>query len=308
VTISNHIDPVRIGEELLYRVLHGVFHHEPARQQFLFSQINGFCDNEGMPGWNIWLDNDNGANQVLLLDAQVQETNQTARRFQQVAGRFAIHFFPDMTMPSLAHYSDEEVQIRRGPLFDHTGTPTPHGRQVIDGHLFLAGFLDFNIDTARHYLELSCTAPNRWRDVDLQADDSCRNIPGWKHAVRLFDKLVAAFCHVHQTSPEFVILAKKNWMRFHIANGAEPDPRPDPDIDLIKMVVGLRLHPHDANDNAIPGRDSLIQRLKADGFEDLQTIRPDSGHECSHWWAIKGNPALSFHDHEPALCRCYQDH
>jgi hypothetical protein len=309
VNVSNQIDPVRIGEELIYRVFHDVFHNEGARQEFGFSQINSFSDEEGMPGWNLWFSQDDGAHQILLTEADVLDHVETSRSGLQVMGRFAIRYFPDKNDFLLADYSAEEIRLRRGPHFDHTGTPTVGGRQAMGEHLFLAGFLDYRTDISRQYLELSCTAPTRWKEVCHKSPELFRrNAPGWRPAMRLFDKLVTGFCHVYETMPEKVVLADKKWLRFDIEGDNEPEPRPDPEVDLLRMVVGLKLRT-----DTCPLVDGLAfsdlrQRLERDGFEHIQSIKPNSGHECDNWWEVKDRVFCHCHAHGPELCRCYMDH
>lgn len=309
VNVSKQIDPVRIGEELLYRVFHDMFHHEAARQEYGFSQINSFCDDLGMPGWNLWFSHDDGAHQILLTEADVLDQQDASRSGPQVTGRFAIRYFPDKNDFLLADYSAEEIRLRRGPHFDHTGTPTLGGRQSMGEHLFLAGFLDYRTDMARQYLELSCTAPTRWKEVCRKSPEMYRrNAPGWRPAMRLFDKLVTGFCHAYRTAPESVLLADRKWLRFDVEGENEPEPRPDPNVDLLKMVVGLRLCPNADPASRDSGFQGLNQRLQSEGFEHIQAIREGSGHECDNWWTVKNRVFCQCHAHGPELCRCYMDH
>lgn len=283
----------------MHRVFYDVFHHEGARQEFGFSRINGFSDEEGMPGWNLWFTHDAGAHQILLTEALVLGRDEAALPGLRVEGRFVLRYFPHEDDPLLASYSDEEIRLRRGPFFDDTGTLTPGGMQAMGEHLFLAGFLEFRTDLARRYVELSCSAPDRWREVRAQAPDTlCRDAPGWDPVMRLFDRLVSGFCHVHGTTPEAAVQADRRWGRFVVRDDGEPETRPDPGVRLRRMVVGLDLMPPSSG---LVFTD-LHQRLAEDGFK---RIRPVSR---GGWWTAKDRVARSGRTYEPEMCSCYQDH
>lgn len=333
LTVTDRIDPVRIGEEIFYNVFHHVFHDDGAREHFGFSLINFFCNFEGMPGWNLWLSDDSGAYQLSLMEADVapdKDPVKTVEPFPKlvISGRFNIRYFPAVDDPLLAQYSHIESRLRLGPLFDRTGTPTLNGQARINESSFVVGYLDFRTDSRRNFLELACMAPNRWKAVRIDGIDSekqespggrpaChgkidRCLPGWPLAFGLFDKLMAGFCYAFKTAPCAAVTGEKKWVRFHIDMNNACVPIEDREIDLFRLVIGLELHsdgPVSVNPEAY--RQEVRKDLVAEGFKPLFEARhpenPTEGKARAEWWTVKDLVFSRNHHTEQHLC-CYHDH
>ena len=333
LTVIDRIDPVRVGEELLYNVFHHVFHNDDARAHLGFSLINFFSNAEGAPGWNLWLCDDSGAHQLSLMAADVTpdgDPDKTGKSFPElvVAGRFAIRYFPAVDDPLLAQYSRVESRLRLGPLFDQTGTPTLDGQARIDESAFVVGYVDFRTDSGRNFLELACVAPNRWKEVRINGLGSekkdppaagpvdpgkiDRYVPGWDLAFGLFHKLIACVCYAFKTAPCAAVTGEKKWVRFHIDTDNACGPVEDREIDLFRLVVGLELHsdgPVSINPEAY--RHGVRNDLAAEGFKHLCETRhpenPTEGKACAEWWTVKDLVFSHDHQTEQHLC-CYHDH
>lgn len=328
MTIKNNIDPFRVGEEIFYNIFHHIFNDEGARKHFEFSQINFFNSTEGLPGWNLWFQENTMAYQLVLVDArQVFDHN---RFFQgpSIEGRFAVRYFPGSDDLALDNYSCTETLLRLGSLFDNTGTPTLTGQESMDDSCFVVGYLDFRTDAKRNFFELECIAPNRWKDVRINGlylntpeneeyemvapGGIDRNVPGWDCAFYLFNKLILGCCHANKTMPLAVISAEKKWTRFDIDKDNNCMEMMDPDVDLFHMVTGFEIKPG----HLVPmSQETYIQtvssRLTSEGFLLSHVCkRPDSIASIKinpEWWSIKNKKFTVDIDFEMHHC-CYHDH
>lgn len=321
MTIRSNIDPVRIGEEILYNIYHQVFHNENIRTYLGFSQINFFCNDQGYPGWNLWFEKDAKTYQLTLAQAQVTQFSSTEVNHPSIIeGRLLIRYFPGEEDPVFDDFSCREILMRLGPQFDATGTPTIAGQKIIDDNDFVVGFLDFRTDTERSFLDISCTAPNVWREVRnkglylknsegkeyeaVNPGGTDRNIPGWELAFFLFDKIVSGFCRTCKTVPEVVTLAEKAWDRFDIDGDNNRVNTPDSDIRLFCLSLGFDTDsPHRIAETSVQSTEG---RLKAQGFQFLlakdhpEKINPE-------WWTIKDMNFSEITGSETPHC-CYHDH
>lgn len=333
MSIKIRIDPVRVGEEIFYKIFHHIFHDEGARHYFNFSNISFFTTSEGYPGWNLWFEGTSGAYQLILLNAQEVFDDDRLSALEisvnvAVEGRFLVRYFPSENDPGLDDYSCSEVLLRLGPLFDCTGTPTLAGQERINGNFFVVGFLDFRTDIQRTFLELECIAPNRWKDIRVDGlylktaegeeyeavtpGDVDRNLVGWDSAFILFDKVISACCYAYKCSPLAAIIAEKSWVRFNIDRDNVGIEISDSDIGIYHLISVFKIN---GKDFKPPKKDNYFQiisdQMTADGFQLLNVskqtdlslnnkINPD-------WWEVKQMKFSEIIESEHQYC-CYHDH
>ncbi|BBO77089.1 hypothetical protein DSCW_45060 [Desulfosarcina widdelii] len=337
MAVGNSVDPVRIGEEFFYRLFHFLFHDEGARKHFELSQINFFNSREGLPGWNLWFQENTGAYQLALVEARTLHdeehcTSPVSPGATPVTGRLAVKYFPAADDPLLDSYSCTETLLRLGTLFDHTGTPTLAGQGRIDDSCFVVGYLDFRTDTNRKFIELDGMAPNRWRDVRVDGfyietaqngkveavvpGGIDRDVPGWDLAFFFFDKLFSVCGYAFKTSPYAAVFARKKWTRFDIDKNHCCKETLDSDIELFHLVTGFEMN-DDGNGNhrPLPSREVYVQmvndRLTAEGFRlpEICTDPDESAYRVIRpWWWSAGELHFSPEtDLEMHHC-CYHDH
>ena len=338
MTIRPRIDPARIGEEIFYSIFHHIFNDEGARKHFEFSQINFFNNTDGLPGWNLWFRENTRAYQLALVQAREipdhHRSNHTSYLdAPAVEGRFVVRYFPGEDDPELDNFSCAETLLRMGPLFDHTGTPSLTGQGRIDISCFVVGYIDFRVGTGRNFVELECIAPNRWKDVrvdglylktpenrELEAvapGGIDRDVPGWKLAFFLFDKLISGYCYCFNATPCAAVFAEKKWVRFDLNRENSCKKIMDPDIDLFNLVTGLEIHNRrNGNNRRIPMNPdayihSVSERLSAEGFQLPKVWKePDNQLKTEVnplWWSVSKMKFAIDTEDEMHHC-CYHDH
>ena len=339
MTVQSSLDPVRIVEEFFYRLFHSLFHDEGARKYFELSQINFFnSSDEGLPGWNLWLQQNTKVYQLSLVEAYTthgedQFSNTADPYAAMIKGRLVIKYFPATDDPLLDTYSCAETLLRTGPLFDHTGTPGIRAQECIDASCFVVGYLDFRTSTDRNFIELTCVAPNRWKDIRVDGlylqnprkeeveavspGGIDRNVPGWDLSFFIFDKLVSSCGYVFKTAPWAAAFAHKKWFRFNIDKNHCSKTEMDDDIELFHLVAGFTTNTdNDENHSSLLNRKTysrmINDRLTADGFLISEMcIHPCSqlSHQMipSSWWSTMNLLFSAEAGAEMHHC-CYHDH
>jgi len=330
--IKDRIDPIRIGEEVFYRILYNIFNDEDARNYYGFSQISCFTNSEGYPGWNLWFQGVSGAYQLELIQAQNifegERLLSLLGRGVVAEGRFVVRYFPNVDDPLLGDFSCLESLFRLSSSFDSTGTPTITGQAYLDNNYFVVGFLDFKVDIDRTFLELECIAPNRWKDVRVDGlliennqGEKCeivspggidRNLPGWEFAFVLFDKMISACCYTHKCLPVEVIVAEKEWIRFDIDADNTSLETLDDEIELYHLISVFNLT--DTNIDLIDTNgyfQSFLNGLSAQGFSSVNTYKGSefTAHDKINpgWWEAGKLRFSNVSAADIAHC-CYQDH
>ncbi len=342
MTIRNRVDPVRMGEEIFYRIFHHIFHDEGARKYFEFSQINFFNNTQGLPGWNLWFQKKTRVFQLILLDAQEVINTSSSFHFNSfekthVEGRFLIRYFPGIEEPTLDNFSCAETIARYSPIFDDTGTPTLEGQEEMDETYFVVGYLDFRTHTGRDFVELECIAPNQWKNIQtdglylrnnenkqfqaVKPGGVDRCVHGWDLAFFLFDKLISGFGYTFKTEPCASIFAQKKGAQFEIDKNNNCTEKKDPEIDLYHLIAGFKTNlshsisccPGVKNDGGITDAfiHTITQRMIKQGFKisDVWTGHEKQNHTVmrQEWWNSRHIQFASVTETEMQHC-CYHDH
>ncbi len=325
-------DPVGIVEEIFYRMFFFLFHNAEAKKYCGFSNISFFCNEEGLPGWYLWLEEKKGAFRLDLINGDTapqknQNSAESSMPELAVQGQFAIRYYPSEEEECFDTYSYFEKLIRFSPLFDTTGTPTFEGRDKIPESHFVVGHINVRTDLSKNILELEGVAPEQWEDfrVDglyLKAPDQKdyeavvpggrdRNVPGWVLSSFLFDKILMGFCFSFNVSPLAVSLSSENGFNFYIDKENRAEKIENPDSKQFHLTCGFNLKGEDSTlredrDLKIYAQNTHrrmdLNRSDVVGLwqqpEDIDNpwINPD-------WWKIK---EMKFRQDDSDVC--YHDH
>ena len=125
------IDPAGTIEAIFFQMFYRLFNNEGARRHLGFTHINFYMNQEGMPGWHLWLDGRPGAYQIEL-SAQSCDIDEGLEDCSlPVLGQFIVRYFPDEAENTFNTFSFFEQMLRVGEMFDQTGTPTVQARQTL---------------------------------------------------------------------------------------------------------------------------------------------------------------------------------
>jgi hypothetical protein len=326
---------VGIVEGIFYRMFYSLFHNGKARDYFGFSQINFFCNEEGLPGWYLWFKEKKGAYQLELINGEIlPQEDKKPDNFSpcelNVRGRFAVRYFPSEEEEVFDTYSFFEKLIRLGPLFDQTGTPTFEGRTRIHESYFIVGHIDVQTNFSRDFIEIECLAPEKWEDfrVDglyLKTPDQKdyeavapggqdRNVSGWNLSSFLFDKILSGFCYSFKVSPLAVLLSAENGFNFHIDKENHAEKRENPDVKQFYLTCGLNL-PKEGGGPFTKDKklnlyiQSVINRLGQKKSEIMEIWKGPEDISSPginrDWWKAK---EMEFQEEAPEDILCYCDH
>ncbi len=324
---QQRVDAVGALELLLNQVFLAVFQTASVRKRFGFNHISLLVSMDGQPGWYLWFSKWQGA--FLLRSLGGYEVPEYERFWpnESVCGvRLGIFYYPEIDEEVFESFSWPEKILRCGESFDETGTPTPTGRKEIPEAFFLVGHADIRFVSSRRFLELECTAPNRWRDYRLEglqvqgssgnllqvvpAGGRDRNIPGWELTCFLIDKLVLGICYGRRLAPIVARVSQRQGFSCYIHDGHLQEKKTEAGISEMKLTLGLTELGCEETDLDLR-RYAVATRERFDGvlidFADegppVQSVCP-SPWINPEWWQAKHLP---FAPKEDCLC-CLHDH
>ena len=314
------IDPVGQVELLLNQVFLSVFQTEAARSRFGFTHISPQVSFDGFPGWYLWFSDRSGAFLLRVLTGCDVPTTESNFNLETVQGiRLGVFYYPHIEEKDFEGFSWPEKILRCSDYFDQTGTPTSEGRKEIPSSFFLVGQIDIRLCSMRCYLELECSALERWRDYrvgglhvrgpsgDLlevvAAGDRDRDVPGWELTHFLMDKLVLGICFQQRLTPIAVLVSKEEGFASYLQENQQIEQRIEPGISEMNLSIGLSASP--GGDSTICRRDyaAAAQRLGRELIDFMTGGSPPPDKRRlwinPEWWQAKNEPF------EPAtICGC----
>jgi hypothetical protein len=250
------IDPVGQIELLLNQVFLSVFQTEAARSRFGFTHISPVVIADGQPGWYLWFADRQGAFLLRSFTGYPVLHHESPFTHEPVRGvRLGVFYYPKLEEAVFDCFSWPEKILRCTDCFDPTGTPTAQRRAEIPEAYFLVGHVDIRFIPSRRFLEVECTALERWRDYRIgglhlrdpsgdllevvPAGGRDRDIPGWELTRFLTDKLVLGICFNRRLAPMAVLVSRRDGIACYLHENRQVEQRIEPEISEMKLVIGL---------------------------------------------------------------------
>ncbi|MFH1058553.1 MAG: hypothetical protein V1797_07735 [Pseudomonadota bacterium] len=262
-TIHLHGDAAAAAEAALAAALRVVFASDQARALTGLVSIHQLADGQGRPAWLLWCAARPGAYQLELVQAEQAP-------FLGASAQLVVRYFPHPHEPAMAEFTEREQELRRGPAFDHTGTPVFGALPLMDTDLFVLGLMELRLDGDGRPWHLTWDAP-----ADGEA------VPAWDLGLTLVDGLVAALCLAQARGPAAALIVR----RLHGESA--------PPCGCARLWVGL------AAAAGLPALDDglAVQAQAQTGAEANGPLNPE-------WWRIAGR---HFHDaDQQAMCCCHE--
>jgi hypothetical protein len=331
--LASNIDPAGVIEGAFTGMFQTLFHMEGARQYLGFSNISAFSNEDDLSGWYLWFEDIDGSFQIELAQTgllSIDEHKSESGPFSNplVQGSCSMRYYPSEKEDTFETYSCYEQVIRLGPLFDHTGTPTPEGRRKIPKSYFKVGEIGVRMSLSRKFMELECVAPERW--VDVRTDglylnapgnkeyeavapgERDRNVPGWSLSHFLLNKMILGFCLTLKTAPLAVLFSKERGFSFSIDKRNRVTKNDNSDMNQFRLIIGL-----DTSRDYKKRKEALINGYVRDVRTRLREHRGkivEIWQEpknvplpwiISDWWKVK---EMEFGQEGVSQYACFRDH